>query len=60
MRRSSSILMVAFLLTGCTIKIIDDTADYDIQGSMKADGCEVEINRVEAKSTGRREASAKQ
>ena len=53
-------LMLTLMLTGCTIKIVDETADYDIQGSMKADGCEVEINRVEAKSTGRREASAKQ
>ena len=55
-------LVFTLLLTGCTIRIVDDTADYDIQGSMSCSPgeSEIEIKRVESKTTGRREAVAKQ
>ena len=53
-------LVFTLLLTSCTIRIIDDATDTDIVGYMKADDCEIEIKRVESKTTGRREASAKQ
>ena len=60
MARLIPVLLLCMGFTGCTIRVIDDTADYDFQGSMKADGCEVELKRIEEKTTGRREASAKQ
>ena len=50
-------LICVLLLTGCTIRLVDDTSDYDITGSLKSSDCEVEINRVESKSTGRKEAT---
>ena len=54
------VLSCVLILSGCTIRLVDDTADYDISGKLSSPDCEVEINRVESKSTGRKEATKAQ
>lgn len=52
----SFVLLLPVVLTSCTLRIVDDTADFDIDASMKAEGCEVEINRKEGKTSGTKRA----
>ena len=48
--------------TGCTLRIVDDSHDYDIDAKIvsNADGeCSVHIKRVESKASSDKKAEAK-
>ena len=51
------ILLSVMLLTSCTLRIVDDSSDYNIDAKMESDGkCKMELVRTEGKTTGTKNA----
>ena len=56
MKSKLLLVITGLLLLGCTLRIVDDTSDYEITAKVQSDDCNVEINRVEGKTTGTKNA----